>query len=60
MADDTKTSVAWNFTSFPSQQFKDDFGSALLEYAAGSVEWEGVEALVIDRWAVEKVAVAQQ
>ena len=59
MADDTKTSVAWNFTSFPSQQFKDDFGSALLEYAAGSVEWEGVEALVIDRWAVEKAAVAQ-
>jgi raffinose/stachyose/melibiose transport system substrate-binding protein len=36
MADSSKTSVAWNFTSFPSQQFKDDFGSAFLEYAAGS------------------------
>ena len=41
MADTSKTSVSWNFTSFPSQQFKDDFGAALLEYASGSIDWDG-------------------
>lgn len=59
MGDETKTSVSWNFTSFPSQQFKDDFGAALLEYAAGSVTWDDVKALVIERWAAEKAAIAE-
>ena len=58
MADTTKTSVAWNFTSFPSQQFKDDFGAALLEYSAGSNTFDDVKATVIDRWAAEKAATA--
>ncbi|NLG04346.1 MAG: extracellular solute-binding protein, partial [Clostridia bacterium] len=40
MGDSSLTSVAWNFTSFPSQQFKDDFGAALLEYASGSLSWD--------------------
>jgi len=56
MADDSKTSVAWNFTAFPSQQFKDDFGAKLLEYTAGSITWDVVKATVIDRWAAEKAA----
>lgn len=60
MADSSKTSVAWNFTSFPSQQFKDDFGAALLEYASGSIDWDAVTALVVDRWATEKAIVAAQ
>ncbi|MDD3412923.1 MAG: ABC transporter substrate-binding protein [Lachnospiraceae bacterium] len=59
MADDSKTSVAWNFTTFPSQQFKDDFGAVLLEYASGSVEWEDVTKLVVDEWATEKAAIAE-
>ena len=58
MADDSLTSVAWNFTSFPSQTFKDDFGAALLEYASGSMEWEDVKQLVVDEWASEKAAAA--
>lgn len=57
MADTSKNNVSWNFTSFPSQQFKDDFGAALLEYAAGSTDWDTVKMLVIDRWAAEKEAV---
>lgn len=56
MADTTKTSIAWNFTSFPSQQFKDDFGAALLEYAAGSISWDDVKATVVEKWASEKAA----
>ena len=35
MSNTDLTSVSWNFTSFPSQTFKDDFGAALLEYAQG-------------------------
>ena len=58
MADSSKTSVAWNFTSFPSQQFKDDFGAALLEYASGSVDWDAVKTTVVERWAAEKAATA--
>lgn len=59
MADTSKTSVSWNFTSFPSQQFKDDFGAILLEYSAGSVSWDDVKALVVDRWAAEKAMIAE-
>ena len=46
--------VDWNFTTFPSQQFKDDFGAALLEYCNGNQDWNQVKQLVIDEWASEK------
>ena len=46
--------VDWNFTTFPSQQFKDDFGAALLEYCNGNQDWDQVKQLVIDEWASEK------
>ena len=48
--------VDWNFVSFPSQTFKDDFGAALLEYANGNMKWEDVKKLVVDEWASEKEA----
>lgn len=48
--------VDWNFVSFPSQTFKDDFGAALLEYANGNMKWEDVKAKVVDEWASEKEA----
>lgn len=54
-----KTSVSWNFTSFPSQQFKDDFGAVLLEYANKNLSWEDAEELVVTKWAEEKAAIAQ-
>ena len=52
--DEGKTSVSWNFTTFPSQQFKDDFGAALLEYCNGNMEWDSVVSLVKESWAAEK------
>lgn len=58
MSDTSKDNITWNFTSFPSQQFKDDFGAALLEYAAGSTDWESVKRTVVEKWAAEKEAVA--
>ena len=59
MEDSNLTSVAWNFTSFPSQTFKDNFGAALLEYAQGSKTWEEVSALVVEQWKSEKAATAK-
>ena len=56
MADPTKTSVAWNFTVFPSQTFKDKFGGALLQYAQGSTQWDAVKALFVEQWKAEKAA----
>lgn len=50
------TSVPWNFTLFPSQTFKDDFGAALLQYAQGTKSWAEVEALVVEEWAAESNA----
>lgn len=47
------TSVPWNFTLFPSQKFKDDFGSSLLRYAQGSKDWEAVSREVVASWAKE-------
>lgn len=54
-----KTSVSWNFTTFPSQSFKDDFGAALLEYANGNYTWDQVKDTVVTRWAEEKAATAE-
>lgn len=59
MADESTTSVAWQFTTFPSVRFKDNFGAALLEYASGSKTWEQVKEQVISDWAAEKAAVSQ-
>ncbi len=53
------TSVSWNFTSFPSQAFKDDFGSYLQQYCTGSYEWEQVVEDVVAAWKYEKEATAQ-
>ena len=46
-------SCSWNFTLFPSQRFKDDFGSDLLQYAQGTKSWEDVAENVINNWAKE-------
>ena len=47
------TSVSWNFTLFPSQTFKDNFGASLLRYAQGAKSWEDVKASVVKDWASE-------
>lgn len=45
--------IPWNFTIFPSISFKEDFGSALLQYAQGSKSWDEVTQTVTSRWAEE-------
>lgn len=49
---DVKT-VPWNFTVFPSQTFKNDFGAVLLQYAQGTKTWDDVKKTVVDRWESE-------
>ena len=56
LGDEDLYNVDWNFVSFPSQTFKDDFGAALLEYANGNMKWEDVKTKVVDEWASEKEA----
>lgn len=46
--------VDWNFTSFPSQAFKDLFGQALGQYASGTMSFDDVKDLFITEWANEK------
>lgn len=54
MADESRPSIPWNFTIFPSVQFKEDFGAALLEYSSGSIKWDEVEKRVTASWAEQK------
>lgn len=53
---DGKTSVAWNFTAMPSEEWKNQVGSAMLEYAQGTGEWDAVEKAFVDGWATEYAA----
>jgi len=47
------TSVSWNFTLFPSQTFKDNFGADLLQYCQGSKDWNTVASNVVNNWKTE-------
>ena len=57
MSDSDKYSVSWNFTSFPSQTFKDQMGANLLLYATGKKEWKDVVSTTIKDWKTEKAAI---
>ena len=53
-----KTPVSWNFTTMPSEAWKNDLGSALTAYAAGTGDWAGVVSAFVDGWAAEKALAA--
>ena len=46
--------IPWIFTIFPSQEFKNTFASALLQYAQGTREWSDVVSTVTESWKQEK------
>lgn len=50
---DGKYSVTWNFSTIPSETWKDGVGSALLEYAQGTGDWDAVVSAFVDGWATE-------
>ena len=48
-----KTAVSWNFSTIPSEKWKDGVGNALLEYAQGTGEWDAVVTAFVDGWKTE-------
>ena len=48
-----KVPVSWNFTTMPSENWKNGVGSALTAYAAGTGDWDGVVTAFVDGWATE-------
>jgi raffinose/stachyose/melibiose transport system substrate-binding protein len=53
MNKDNIQTIPWNFTVFPSQTFKSDFGSALLQYSQGTKNWNDVKTVFVQRWKIE-------
>ncbi|MDR1765220.1 MAG: ABC transporter substrate-binding protein [Lachnospiraceae bacterium] len=52
-----KKAVTWNFTTMPSEEWKNGVGNALLEYAQGTGTWDAVKTAFVDGWAKEYAAV---
>lgn len=48
------TNLSWNFTIFPSQVWKDNFGADLLSYAQDNTSWDEVVENAVQDWAKEK------
>lgn len=50
-----KTPVSWNFTTMPSEEWKNGVGSALTAYAADQTDanWDAVVTAFVDGWATE-------
>ncbi len=46
--------IPWTFSAFPSEEFKNYFGDALLEYTQGNKTWEDVTKVVQDSWKSER------
>ncbi len=53
LKDGNYENIPWSFTVFPSQNFKNDFGAALLQYAQGTKTWDEVKSLFVTRWEAE-------
>ena len=52
-------SVSWNFSTMPSEEWKNGVGSALTAYAADQTDakWDAVVSAFVDGWASEAAAV---
>ena len=57
-----KKPVTWNFTTMPSEQWKNDLGSALTKYASDQTDanWDLVKKAFVDNWAKEAKAAASK
>ena len=57
-----KTPVSWNFTTMPSEEWKNGVGSALTAYAADETDanWDAVVSAFVDGWATEYELANQQ
>ncbi|HIQ87395.1 MAG TPA: extracellular solute-binding protein, partial [Candidatus Scatomorpha gallistercoris] len=55
MTAEGKTPVSWNFTTMPSEEWKNVLGDALSQYAADQTDekWDAVVSAFVDNWATE-------
>ncbi len=54
MNDSSLKSVPWIFTSFPSETFKSEVGSGLLDYVQGASNWTSVVDRIKKKWKSER------
>ena len=56
--DEGKSPVSWNFSTMPSEEWKNGVGSALTAYAADQTDanWDKVVTAFVDGWATEAAA----
>ena len=54
MKDDSVKNIPWIFTGFPSEAFKKEVGSSLLDYVQGDKKWEEVRKSITDKWKSER------
>jgi raffinose/stachyose/melibiose transport system substrate-binding protein len=54
MNDDSTTTIPWIFTAFPSDQFKKEVGSGLLDYVQGGKKWDEIEKNIVNKWKSER------
>ena len=57
MNKDGVSSVIWTFNAIPSEEWKNQFGDAMLQYFEGKKDWAAVEKVAVDAWATEKALV---
>ena len=53
MNKDGVQSIPWTFAAFPSEEFKNYFGAALLEYTQGAKSFDEVKKTFTESWASE-------
>ncbi len=46
--------IPWIFTAFPSETFKKEVGSSLLQYVQSDTKWDTVESTVKSMWKSER------
>jgi len=54
MNDGNVTAIPWIFTSFPSDTYKAEVGSGLLDYVQGSKKWNELNNIIKDTWKSER------
>lgn len=54
MKDDSVKNIPWAFSAFPSDEFKREVGSTLLDYAQGDKKWDEIKDIIINKWKSER------
>ena len=62
MTAEGKTPVSWNFSTMPSEEWKNGVGQALTAYAADQTDdnWEAVRSAFVDGWKTEYELTSQE